>query len=111
MEVFQIPLIGFLIFVLIIVYVELSGKDKTIESNERYIKRARQKIHEQRETITKLKSNSAKFSEYLTKEQIREVKGWSESQFTTMMWALRKEGYAKSRGKSRNRTYSIMEKK
>jgi len=111
MESYLIPAVVIFMVVMAIAWNELNGKDKTIEHQSRWIKKAKSKMVEQRDIIVNLKKKSASFSEWQTKEEIMLVKGWSESQFSTMMWALRKEGYAKARGKSKDRSYSIIEKK
>ena len=111
MESYLIPAIIILMVIMAIVWNELDGKDKTIERQGRWISKAKEKLAKQKEIILSYQNKRASFSDWMTKEQIMESKGWSESQFTTMMWALRKEGYAKAQGKSRSRTYSIIQKK
>ena len=110
MDVTHYSLIGFLAFVIIVGWIELSDKDKTIERQSKWIQKAKEKLGKQKNDLLNYRSKQLRFSQWQSKAEIMEEKGWSESQFSTMMWALKKEGYAKCKGR-RDKQYSIMEKK
>lgn len=114
MDTFQyilIPITMILGLLSLALYTQLTDRDNTIRKNRSWMSKAKDKIGQQKSIINIYKDREQVFSKWLSKEDIMARKGWSDTQFATMMWALRKEGLAKARGNNHNREYSILIKK
>lgn len=109
MEAYYIIAIIGLTILTVVSFVEVLGRGKQIKSLKNKV--AIQKISiMNRDKALKKEMNKKPivwWSPFQTREVIMKQKGWSKSQFQTMLWALKKEGYAVTKGKGRGTRYSL----
>jgi hypothetical protein len=109
MEAYYIMTIIGLTILGVVSFVELLGRGRKIKALKEQVAVQKISIMNRDKALKKeMKKKPVEWwSPFQTREVIMKQKGWSKSQFQTMLWALKKEGYAVTKGKGRGTRYSL----